>query len=167
MYFIKDAATNPKVTPVSNIDPLPVQSVGVQTAKTEDLAGTQDDLYSITGIVKILALIGEVRNTVGAGVTDYIMRIKTTGTVIVNVTNLAGKTADTLLQLAGGEALIEGASGAKLVTSGTDAQQVRYIGTTGGTCVIEGAHTAGDSGDAITWYIEWVPVSPGATLVAA
>lgn len=144
-----------------------LNATGLIVAKAEDLSTTGADLFVINGLVRLLALVGEVTNEIGAGVTDYDLHIKTLGTQIVGVTNMAGKTPATLLQLAGGEAFYEGANGAKLVTSGSDPQQVRYIGTTGGTCTLQSAHTAGDSGDAITWYLIWLPVSPGSSVAAA
>lgn len=139
-------------------------SLGTRVTKTEDLSGTQDDLFTVTGKVLITLLTSEVTDAIGAAVTDWNMRIKTEGTDIIGAQSIANSPVGTVRVLGGDGSLysLPGAQGIRPISL-----TYYVIGLAGGSCTIEAVHTAGDAGDAMVWTLYYLPLEPGASVAAA
>ena len=121
-------------------------------------------LYTVTGIVALTSLFGQVTTSITVAGTTKLQHNPTTGTTgdLCTATDLG--TTDTL---AGALLSIEGIVGSSIVRSVGWAvagfAQPYLVLTAGGVEMV----TATGADGAITWYATWIPLTTGATLVAA
>lgn len=121
-------------------------------------------LYTVTGIVALTSLFGQVTTSITVAGTTKLQHNPTTGTTgdLCTATDLG--TTDTL---AGALLSIDGIVGSSIVRSVGWAvagfAQPYLVLTAGGVEMV----TATGADGAITWYVTWVPLTTGATLVAA
>lgn len=140
---------------------------GFRVTKSEDLSGTQDDLFTVTGLVQITSLVGVVTNAIGAGVVDYVMRIKTINAPINTGVDLSIGVVNSLFALSGDGNFYTETSGNLTKFVRLENKLTAYVGSPGGSCTIEGTHSAGDANDAITWILHYRPLEAGASIAAA
>ena len=121
-------------------------------------------LYTVTGIIALTSLFGQVTTSITTAGTTKLQHNPTTGTTgdLVTATDLG--TTDTL---AGALLSIDGVVASSIVRSVGWAvagfAQPFLVLTPGGVEMV----TATGADGAITWYATWVPLTAGATLVAA
>lgn len=121
-------------------------------------------LYTVTGIVALTSLFGQVTTSITVAGTTKLQHNPTTGTTgdLCTATDLG--TTDTL---AGALLSIDGIVGSSIVRSVGWAvagfAQPYLVLTAGGVEMV----TATGADGAITWYATWIPLTTGATLVAA
>lgn len=121
-------------------------------------------LFTVTGKVALTALFGEVTTAITVAGTTLVQHNPTTGTTGALVTATDLGTTDTP---AGDLISLTGVVGDSIIRSVGFAvggfKQGPLILTAGG---LEMVTATGADGE-ITWYAAWVPVTDGATLVAA
>lgn len=147
--------------------------------KTEDVEPVADDLFTVTGKVLITLLTGEVTNAIGAGPTDYALRVKTTNEAICAATGINGDAIGTMYIVSGQpNAALNGAltptTRVAALTAEHDstvdrspAHSPMVVGLAGGSLTIESTHTAGDAADAIVWTLMYIPLEASASVAAA
>ena len=143
---------------------------GLRVTKTENVnTATGVDLFTVTGKVLLTILTGEVTNAIHTTVTDYKLRIKTDNVDLSAAADINSKAVGTLLSLTGDatDTLVTAAEGIKTVDHSDSGIANRIVGLAGGTCVIQSNRTAGAVGDEIVWSLYYVPLEPGAGVVAA
>lgn len=121
-------------------------------------------LFTVTGKVAVTSLVGEVTTAITVAGTTKLQANPTTGTTgdLVTATDLG--TTDTpagdLLSLTGvvGDSIVRSVG---FAVAGF--KQAPLVFTDGGIEMV----TATGADGAITWYVTWVPLTDGATLVAA
>jgi len=143
--------------------------LGSKATVTEAIdTATGVDLFTVTGKCLITIWTLEVTNAIGAAVTDYKLRTKTTNVDLCTVSDIHGAAIGCIYQMCGdaGDSLINTAS-AKF-TADTNGKGIAYriIGLAGGSCTLQSLRTAGDASDAIIHSIWWMAMENGASIVA-
>lgn len=145
--------------------------LGFRVTKTEDISAAGDDLFVVSGLVGITALIGRITNAIGNTVTDYVMSSADIAENIINSVDISAGTGATLVNMllaVIGNGSISQGIGAKFTRMYDMHANVLFcIGSTGGSLTISTTHTAGDAGDAIVWTLFYLPLEAGASVTAA
>lgn len=147
-----------------------VPGLGYRVTKTEDVnTATSDDLFDVVGKVRITLWTLEVTNAIGAGVTDYILRIKTDNTAITASTDISSAAIGVIMNVTGDAAdtLETAGEGVKTCDHSDSGIANRIVGLASGTCTIESVRTAGDASDAIIHVLFYQPLEAGASVTAA
>jgi hypothetical protein len=122
----------------------------------------------VTGKVLLTLWTLEVTNAIGAAVTDYKLRTKTTNVDLCAASDIHGAAIGCIYQMCGdaGDTLINTAS-AKF-TADTNGKGIanRVVGLAGGSCTLQSLRTAGDASDALIHILYWLPMESGASIVA-
>ena len=137
--------------------------------KSHNLATDNVDLFTVTGKVAIVLLVGEVTTVVG-GAATYAMRVKTTTEAIFAATTIDTDAVGTMYLFGGDPTVV-------LNNVGTPVTRVAFldsagpvapliVGRAGGSLVIESDLDAADTG-VIAWSLFYVPLEVGASVVAA
>ena len=148
--------------------------LGTRVAKTENVnTATGVDLFNGTGKVLITIWTGEVTNALHTTVTDYKLRIKTDNVDLCAATDLSSAAVGYMWSLSGdaGLTLLTGSSYAVSAVKTADNNAIgladRIVGLAGGTWTLQSLRTAGASGDEMKHVLFWLPLEPGASVVAA
>lgn len=149
-------------------------ALGIQVDKTENInTATGVDLFTVTGKVLIRVWTGEVTDAFNASPTDYKLRVKTDNVDLCAATNLASAALGYCWSLSGdaGLTLLTGSSYAVSQVKTGDINGVgladRIVGLAAGSCTLQSLRTAGASGDAMLHSIWYLPLSAGASVIAA
>ena len=154
--------------------PPPGTSLGVRVTKTENIeTATGVDLFTVTGKVLISVWTGEVTNALHTTVTDYKLRVKTDNVDLCAATNISSAVVGYMWSLSNdaGLTLLTGSTYAVSSPKTADNNSIplcnRIVGLSGGSCVLQSLRTAGAAGDAMVHTIFYIPLEPGASVVAA
>jgi hypothetical protein len=147
---------------------------GLSVGKVENIeTATGVDLFTVTGKVLITLWLGEVTNALHTTVTDYKLRVKTANSDLCAATNISSAAVGYMWSLSGdaGLTLLTGSSYAVSVTHTADNNGLgfanRVVGLAGGSCVLQSLRTAGAAGDSMSHLLFYVPLEPGAAVMAA
>lgn len=143
--------------------------LGYKVTKTEDVSLTTEDLFTVTGKVLITIWSGEVTNALGAGVTDYKLRVKTDNNDLCIASNIASAGIGFLWQMCGdaGNSLINTATAKNTADTNACGIANRIVGLAGGTLTLQSLHSAGDASDAMIHTLWYMPLEAGAAVAAA
>ncbi len=147
--------------------------LGYKVTKVEDVnTATSDALFTLTGKVDILLWTGEVTNALGAQPTDYKIELTTLAGVLIAAGNIASAIIGHMFTLnadAGDTSLSTSSSAVSVGGVGDTNGKTGHlvVGKAGGSDVIKATRTAGDASDAIRHDVFYMPLEPGASLVAA
>lgn len=149
-------------------------NLGYRVTKSENInTATGVDLFTVTGKVLITHWTGEVTDALHTTVTDYKLRVKTDNSDLCAATNIASAVVGYMWALSGdaGLTLLTGSSYAVSVAKTADMNGLggaqRIVGLAGGSCVLQSLRTAGASGDTMVHTLFYLPLEPGASVVAA
>ncbi len=148
--------------------------LGYRATVTENInTATGVDLFTVTGKVLITLWTGEVTNAFdGAQPSDYKIRVKTANIDLCAATDLHGAVVGYMWSLSGdaGLTLLTGSSYAVSASKTADMNGLgfanRIVGLAGGSCILQSLRTAGNSGDAQTHLLWYLPLESGASVVA-
>lgn len=146
-----------------------VPGLGFRVTKTEDINAAGADLFTVTGKVLIRLWTIEVTNALGAGVTDYVLRIKTDNTAIQASTDISSAAVGVIMNVTGDAAdtLETAGEGVKTCDHSDSGMANRVVGLAGGSCTIQSNHTAGDASDAVIHILFYLPLEASAAVAAA
>ena len=153
-----------------NMNGVFVPGLGYKCVKTEDVnTATADDLFIVTGKVLITCWTGEVTNALGAAVTDYKLRVKTSNRDLCATSNIASAAIGFMFQMNGdaGDDLLNTATATETCDTNGKGMANRFVGKSGSSLTLQSSRTAGDSGDAIVHSLWYIPLEAGAEVVAA
>ena len=140
-----------------------------RASKSHNLTGDNADLFTVTGKVAIWLLTGEV-TTIVATTTTYAMRVKTSGEAIFPATTITTDAVGTMYLFGGDNTVVLNNAGTPITRVGflDSAGPVSpiIVGLAAGSCIIESDLDAAGTG-VILWTLLWMPLSAGASLVAA
>jgi len=153
-----------------NMNGVFVPGLGYKCVKTEDVnTATADDLFIVTGKVLITCWTGEVTNALGAAVTDYKLRVKTSKRDLCAESNIANAAIGFIFQMCSdaGDSLINTASATETADTNGKGMAYRIVGKSGSSLTLQSSRTAGNAGDAIVHSLWYIPLEAGAEVVAA
>lgn len=153
-----------------NMNGMFVPGLGYKCVKTEDVStATADDLFIVTGKVLITCWTGEVTNALGAAVTNYKLRVKTSNRDLCATSNIASAAVGFMFQMNGdaGDSLINTATATETADTDGKGMAYRIVGKSGSSLTLQSSRTAGDNGDAIVHSLWYIPLEAGAEVVAA
>lgn len=142
---------------------------GIGVTKSHNLATDNVDLFTVTGKVAITLITGEVTTVVG-GAATYAMRVKTTTEAIFPATTIDTDAVGTMY-LFGGDNTVALNNGGTPITrvaflDSAGPVSALVVGLAAGSLTIESDLDAADTG-VILWTLYYVPLSAGASVVAA
>jgi sulfur carrier protein ThiS len=145
-----------------------VQAMGknIETKVLTTIANGNTTVFNYTGSIKINSIIGRVTTVCEAKGTNTKLAIVSDALTAVDIcanVDLTGATVGTLLSITGttANAMVASANGA--IAPGQANPVVATCTTSGIIRHVSGAANTG----AVTWYVDWEPLSEGATLTAA
>lgn len=147
-----------------------VPGLGFRVTKTENInTATGVDLFTVTGKVLIKLWTIEVTNAIGAGTTDYKLRIKTDNVDICAATDISSAAIGQLFSISGDatDTLETPGDGIKHVDHSDSGMGNRIVGLAGGTCTLQSLRTAGDASDEVIHIMFYLPLEASASVAAA
>ncbi len=148
-----------------------IPGYGIQVSKTDvDVQSTTDDLFTITGLVLVTLMIGEVTDAFDGTIGNLSFRIKTSNGAISAATAVTSDLVKTLYIVSGDptDTLNAGGTPIRSVGSVTDGIHPMILGNVGGTETIEMLLSAADVGTgALTVTLYYIPLEASAAIVAA
>lgn len=137
--------------------------------KSHNLATDNVDLFTVTGKVAMTLLTGEV-TTIVAVTTTYAMRVKTTTEAIFPATTITTDAVGTMYLFGGDNTVVMNNGGTPIVRvgflDGAGPHSPMIIGLSGGSLTIESDLDGAGTG-VIKWWLFWMPLEAGASVVAA
>lgn len=147
----------------------PQTSFGNVAIKAHNLTTDNADLFTVTGKVAITLLTGEV-TTIVAVTTTYAMRVKTTSEAIFPATTITTDAAGTMYLFSGDNTVVLNNAGTPIVKvgflDGAGPVSPLIVGLSGGSITIESDLDGAGTG-IIKWWLFWLPLEAGASVVAA
>ncbi len=145
-----------------------IPGYGYRVTKTMDMAPDPDVLFTITGLVAITLLVGEVTTAMSASA-DWLIETSVGNHPIMTVSAMDSDADGTVFVITGDQGgAMNGGDLPTLLVAGTAGVPVSLIivGGAGDTTTLQNNPGTADTGIAIL-YLFYIPLSPGATVVAA